>query len=341
MSRIKPKNSGSIELKPGKKVVIADELVSLSVSPGHAVKIYEKANQNSKQAAPPFYEGRYPGVKHYNPPGARAMHGSGYHKLVVCESTELKSDHFIKLEWDNSGKRVSKLPPGEWTSARDKDFINDRVKRVWIPKDSSVMIYKDAGFHGDWIELTDPGWHDLDIYDLKNSASSIKFKLDEWKEVNRKPGKEISRTKVGEPILRTWSVFGVFGDETDELVEAGFEVSKEEHWDVSATVGLSQEVSYGAPFGAEAKTTVSFETTASGGENKGRSESNSASTVVHARILEGDTYRSGSVIFQRLDIKTEVLITLMNKRNNKEITQKKVETFHTFDSKTVFDKNED
>ena len=322
------------QLKPGQKIVVRHTIRSLHVSEGHKVIIYEGPNEGSKKAAGDFLPGWYRSPRENAQRHDRALRDNRP-KLIVTERYNVPSKRLLVLSWPHeSGTVYARLGPGEWDHG---SFKNDWVRWVDVPENATVTLFDNAGFHGAFVELDGPGRYDVNDYGLGGKVSSIKYALDEWEEVRREIGKERSRRNVGSPIIRRFRLTGRAGRKTQEWVSAGFEESKEERWDASATIGIEQSFSYGAPLGVQGETKIKVETTAGGGESKTKSSQEGAGTTVEAEILPGQESVSGSVIFQRLDVETEILVVMRNKRTHDEEPQKLIETAHTYESETVFD----
>ena len=335
MSSVTPKKQRSIQLKPGSNVVVRAPIDHIHVSEGHVVEVFEGPSRGTKRAAAPFLAGRYRGAAHRAPRGWKAMWDSRP-KLIVTSTTKIPSQFLLDLQWKTRrGAWVNqKLEPGEWDARNERDFRNDTIERVKVPPNAKVTLFEHSEFNGRYIDLTE-GTHYLDHYGLRGRVSSIKFTLDEWKEVDRRPGRELSKTNVGPAIIRKWRVTGVPGDETEEWVDCGFSESSEEHWDVSATIGISQSITAGG-LGVESETTLSVETTAGGGGSKSKDTSQNAGTTVKA-VVRDNGRATGSVIFQATDVVSEIIVTLKNERTGEKSEQKKILNARKYESETVFD----
>ena len=354
MSMLQLRGRKAIELDPGRNFVVAAPVASLRVSPGHKVTIYEGPSLGTKIAAPPFYEGWYPHANRNGPDRAKALHDSR-RKLVVVEHTNLEAEHLLGLEWEHRSKRSTvtvraKLPPGEW-DARGEAFVrNDKIRRIRVPKNATAIAFEHSNFEGRFTPVLthdDGAWHDMAKYGLEGKVSSIQFTLDDWKEIKRSPGRSRGKKPAGTPIIREFSLRGRVGRKTEEWVDCGFSESHEEHWDASATLGLSTTIGTGESSPVKVEVTAYAEATAGGGESDSEDKSQNAGTTVEAIVQEEDVDESGigtvtgSVIFQPFTEDREQIVTFENQRTEQTRDEILWDTFNTFKSNTVFDDDED
>ena len=338
MSRIKDdRRGGWKEIRPGQRYVHRGHVDNLEVSPGHKVTIFDEASQGAVTAAPPFNAGDYQEAWRYRRHGRNSMR-EDKGKLVLVETTPVQPEMLLELIWYEDRKRcVQRLEPGEYeiSNRGDEWFRNDTITEVKLPPNATVALYENEGMGGRFIELDMPKIHRLSQFKLDRRISSVVYELDDWKEVKRAPGKTFNRSKIGEPIIRKWRVVGLPGDETDEWIDFGFATSKEERWDVSATIGISQTIKAGG-LGIESETKIEASTTAGGGGSTGTGRTENAGTTVHAKVRDSGV-ATGSIIIQRMDVQSEIVVTLKNQRTGKELKQKKIELAHDYTSETVFD----
>ena len=343
MSSLKPGRSRTVQLKPGRHLVIRDRIDRVDVSDGHKVTIYEGASLGGDQAAPPFLAGEYHHIHNLTPRKALREDRA---KLVVTESTNIKAQYLVDMGWTTRDDRKAvhtKLEPGEWSAAGDKDFRNDVIEWLRVPANATAEMFDDAGCSGRHTPPLTHGFHRLSDYDLKGRISAVRVTLDEWKEVDRRPGRELSRKPNGIPIVRKFRLTGLVGRKTEEWVDCGYSETKEDHWEASATIGISTTIGTGESSPVKAEVTVSAESTAGGGGSDSKEGHRNAGTTVEAEILEPDESGgrtgqvTGSVIFRPAQVETEIIVTLKNQRTGKLAEQVKIETAHLFESETVFD----
>ena len=210
MSVVHLEGGRSRELKPGRKIVVRRTITGLHVSEGHKVIIYEGPNEGHKKAAGDFLPGWYRSPRENAQRHDRALRDNRP-KLIVTEPFNVPANRLLVLSWPHEkGTVYARLGPGEWDVG---SFKNDWVRWVEVPENASVTLFDHAGFGGLFVQLDGPGRYDVYDYGLGGKVSSIRFELDEWKEVRREIGRELSRRKVGSPISSPLPAHGTFRSE--------------------------------------------------------------------------------------------------------------------------------
>ena len=334
--------SPDIKLEVNKSYIHNDEIHNLFVDNGHRVDIYEEGYKGGKKACATFEAGTYWHVRLIPPSKAEALKDKRP-KLIEVTETKVEEKELLTVGWkDRDREVIQKLQPGEWTAAFEhKDFRNDIIEFIILPKNSTVSVFENHDFGGKWQDYTGPGKFDLPR-GLRREISSIRFELDAWTEIREVPGKVLSKKEIGEPIVIETGLNGFPGSYTEQYVDFREAETESTNWHVNNTITATVKI------GGEASTVsaeFSNSTEAGGGEDKGKEDEKSFGSKIGCTLPPAPESEEDNPYFQwnasvtsiarRFHVEQEIIRYLQNKRTGKETKQsgvrsaKRLEAHHS------------
>ena len=291
-------------------------LDSINVPDGFIATIYDGPSMGGRGSSRPYYAGKYSYIRF-----SYSWLNGDSSKLIVVSPTKFEERELLELIWwardgDKQRVQIQKLPPGKgWDARRNKDFQNDRVESIRVPKNSVATVYENSDEGGRYIKLQS-GYHKTKDYDLYMKVSSIDFSLDDWKELDIILGAERNRKPRGKPVVETIKGTGAPGDNFTKSITLGNAVTKGTNWHASASVTASVTIKQGggpAPGGVEESVSTTVE--AGGGGDESKTETREVSVTINGII--GDSGRiEADVIGQLVDVDQQVFRRVQNVRTD-------------------------
>ena len=303
--------------------VISGNIQWLKVPEYHQAIIHRGASLGVRDKTSIFYAGEYHDAWLYG----RWLQQKGP-KFVVVSTTGFQERELLKCGWREKARDgkfrsgFQKFEPGDF-DARDGDFRNDVFETVWLPADSTAILWEDSGQSRRFVKFGSHGRHNLEANELSHRISSLTYKLDDWKEISQRLGDVISRREVGQPITIPFKSTGLPGAVLHPYVALGRTREAETNWHVDQRVGFSATIGTGESSPVKAEFTVSTETEAGGGGSKVDGYTEGAGVTVDA-AADDEGILSGFILAQLLSGEQEVFRMLRNLRTHDTTEQKGV-----------------
>ena len=310
---------------------------AVEVPSGMVVTIYASPNQGGKRTRP-FQAGKY----EY----ARFSYGwlnDSSPKLIQVSETAFEEREMLRLIWwqkdgEKQRKQIQKLQPGEdWDSRGHKDFPNDRVENIAVPKNATATIYEDSdkSTRRGYVTLG-PGYHKTGDYNLYMKVSSINYALDAWKEVSTRLGGQNNKKPQGLPVAHKVRGTGAEGDGFSQYISFGSARVKETNWHVNQSVTASVEI------GGETqgwKIGLSTTNESGGGGSTGDTITRDVGITVNGVIGKSGEI-TGDVLAQLFNADQQVFRVLKNVRTGEMAEQEGIRPVEFFEAGFSMDHGE-